>query len=40
MCNPLHESMRRDVKDPSKEFYEFINEEMDEVDLKPIYGLR
>lgn len=40
MCNPLHESQRRDVKDPSKEFYEYINEEMDEVDLKPVYGLR
>lgn len=40
LCNLLHEGLRKDIKDPSLEFYEYITEDMDELDLKPIYGLR
>ena len=40
MCNELHEGLRKDIKDPTKEFYEYISEDMFDLDLKPIYGLK
>lgn len=39
MCNKWNESLLVDIKDPTKKFYAYLNEEMSELNMKPIFGL-
>jgi hypothetical protein len=39
MCNPYNPELLIDIKDPTKKLYAFVNEEMAELDMKPIFGL-
>lgn len=39
MCNAYNPDLLVDVRDPTKKLYAFLNEEMNELDMKPIYAL-
>lgn len=39
MCNKLSDRLLIDIKDPSRRFYGYLNEEMSELNMKPIFSL-
>lgn len=39
MCNVWNDKLLIDIKDDTKKFYGYLNEEMSELNMKPIYAL-